>query len=342
MRHINIPIFIPHLGCPNQCVFCNQRTISGQASFSLGDVKNQIDRSISTINEPSEVEIAFFGGSFTGIDRGLMVDLLEIAYSYVTQGKVNSIRCSTRPDYINEEILGILKKYGVKTIELGLQSVCDNVLATTKRGHSFSDEEKACELIIKHGFELVGQMMIGLPGADVKSEIDTADFIIKSGAIAARIYPTVVFCETELAKMTADGVYKPLAVDEAVKRSALIFERFVVAGIDVIRIGLQSNENLSSDKTYVAGPNHPALGELVIGEYYFNRICEIIKNKELSSDSELIIYVAPGAISKAVGQNKINKTRLLERCKSVKFSSLDTLCRYELLVDIKNGEKKCT
>lgn len=342
MRHINIPIFIPHLGCPNQCVFCNQRTISGQASFSLSDVRNQINRSISTINEPSDVEIAFFGGSFTGIDRELMVDLLEIAYSYVTQGKVNSIRCSTRPDYINEEILDILKKYGVKTIELGLQSVCENVLVTTKRGHSFSDEEKACELIVKHGFDLVGQMMIGLPGADVKSEIDTADYIIKSGAIAARIYPTVVFCETELAKMTADGTYKPLAVDEAVKRSAHVFERFVEAGIDVIRIGLQSNENLSSDKTYVAGPNHPALGELVIGEYYFYRICEIIKNKELSSDSELIIYVAPGAISKAVGQNKINKTRLLERCKSVKFSSLDTLCRYELLVDIKNGEKKCT
>ena len=342
MRHINIPIFIPHLGCPNQCVFCNQRTISGQASFSLDDVRNQIDRALSTIKEPCDAEIAFFGGSFTGIDRELMISLLEIAFSYVLQGKVDSIRCSTRPDYIDDEVLCILKKYGVKTIELGLQSVCESVLVATKRGHSFIHEERACELIKKYGFNLVGQMMIGLPGSDVQSEIDTADFIIKSGASAARIYPTVVFCETELEKMTVDSIYEPLQIDDAVKRSSAVFERFVNAEIDVIRIGLQSNENLSSDKTYVAGPNHPALGELVIGEYYFNRIIRIIEDNKISSDNDLIIYVAPGAVSKAVGQNKINKTRLLQRFRSVKFSSIDTLSGYELLVDIKNGDKKCT
>ena len=342
MRHINIPIFIPHLGCPNQCVFCNQKTISGQASFSLDDVKNQIEYALSTIVESSEVEIAFFGGSFTGIDRELMISLLEIAYSYVENGKVKSIRCSTRPDYISEEVLVVLKKYGVKTIELGLQSVSESVLKLSKRGHNFSDEERACKLITDYGFVLVGQMMIGLPGSDLTSEIKTAKFRIKSGAESARIYPTVVFRDTELCTMTSEGRYTPLEIDDAVKRASVVLGMFIDAGVNVIRIGLQSNENLTSDETYVAGPNHVALGELVIGEYYFNKIVDIAQSNKLAQDSEIEIFVANGALSKAVGQNKINKTRLNRMFKSVSFNTLDSLVGYDILVDIKNGEKKCT
>ena len=239
--------------------------------FDISTVKDIIEDSLSTAGEDSEAEIAFFGGSFTGIDRALMIRLLEIAYSYVKDGRVKSIRCSTRPDYISEEILDTLEKYGVKTIELGLQSVSEDVLLKTKRGHSATDEEKACRMIVDQGFELVGQMMIGLPGSDLEKELMTADFIISMGAVGARIYPTVVFCDTELSLMTRLGEYKPLSLDEATERSARVFDRFVKAGVKVIRIGLCSGENLSSDKTYFAGPNHPALGELVLNNYYYNK-----------------------------------------------------------------------
>ena len=275
MRHINIPIFIPHLGCPNQCVFCNQRTISGVQSFEVSSVKRTIEDSLSTISPEDEVEIAFFGGSFTGIDRDLMCQLLEIAYEYVKTGAVSSIRCSTRPDYINTEILDILSKFGVKVIELGLQSTDEAVLLKTKRGHSLLDEARACELIVSYGFTLIGQMMIGLPDSTLESEIKTAEFIINSGASGARIYPTVVFHSTELCEMARRGEYTPLSLTDAVVRSATVMKRFVEAGVEVIRVGLCSSENLSQDTTYFAGPNHPALGELVENELYY----EIIKKK---------------------------------------------------------------
>ena len=159
-RHVNIPILIPHLGCPNTCVFCNQRMISGVSEFALTDVRRQIDEALSTIEPDTECEIAFFGGSFTGIDRSLMISLLEIAKEYMDCGLVDSLRCSTRPDYIDEEILDILQAYGVSTVELGLQSVSEKVLFTTKRGHGFSAERRAAELIVNRGIALVGQMMI--------------------------------------------------------------------------------------------------------------------------------------------------------------------------------------
>ena len=219
MRHVNIPIFIPHLGCPNQCVFCNQRTISGVEKFDPENVREQIDLALETIEDDAEVEIAFFGGSFTGIDRELMVELLDIGYSYIQADRVKSLRCSTRPDYIDEEIIGILKNYGVKIVELGLQSLCNSVLEKSKRGHYFEAEEKSCRLIVESGLELVGQMMIGLPGSDLDSELETARFIINAGARAARIYPTIVFRETELCQMTHDGEYTPLSLDDAISRS---------------------------------------------------------------------------------------------------------------------------
>ena len=211
-KHVNIPIFIPHLGCPNQCVFCNQRTISGVEQFDIANVKKEIEDALSTVDSSQEAEIAFFGGSFTGIDRNLMISLLELAYGYVTDGKVKSVRCSTRPDYIDEEILDILKKYGVTTIELGLQSSSDEVLSVSKRGHTRADEARSCDLIVQRGFELVGQMMIGLPASTLESEMETARFIVEHGAVGARIYPTVVFYETELCQMAKRGDYSPISL----------------------------------------------------------------------------------------------------------------------------------
>ena len=333
-RHINIPIFIPHLGCPNQCVFCNQKTISGTNEFSASNVKKHIDEALTTIEKSAEVEIAFFGGSFTGIDRQLMISLLEISKEYIDNGNVSSIRCSTRPDYIDEETLSILKRYGVKTIELGLQSCSDRVLEITKRGHNFEAERNACRLIVENRFDLVGQMMIGLPGSDEQSEIETAQFIIDSGAVGARIYPTVVFRDTELCDLTVRGEYIPLDPENAIQRSAKIFEMFVNNGVNVIRIGLQSSDNLSSDKTYVAGPNHPALGELVENEFYYNKIEKIISEMNLS-DEKIEILVSRGNLSKAVGQRKRNKLRLAEKYKNIGFAESDKLSGYQIIAQIR-------
>ncbi len=343
-KHVNIPVFIPHLGCPNNCVFCNQRTISGVSDFDPNKLSSIIDEALSTVENGIDTEIAFFGGSFTGIDYELMTGLLEIAYSYVKSGRVSSIRCSTRPDYINEKILNTLKKYGVKVIELGLQSVSDSVLSLTKRGHNFIAEENACKAIVSHEFSLVGQMMIGLPGATLDSELATADFIVSSGASAARIYPTVVFKDTELCCMTENGSYLPLTIEEAVERSALVLERFISAGIEVIRIGLHASENLSSEKTYYAGPNHPALGELVINRLYYNTIYKKASSMELSPDTVLFVSVSCGSISKAVGQRRRNKFLLKQNLgvRDVRFSESDRLVGYEILLTKEDEEKKCT
>ncbi len=195
-RHVNIPIFIPHLGCPNQCVFCNQRSISGTVSFDEANVKSTIDQALSTVRCDDVCEIAFFGGSFTGIDRELMIRLLELGRGYIDKGLISSLRCSTRPDYIDGQVLDILKLYGVKTVELGLQSTDDGILRLSKRGHTLADEERAVRLIKEWGFELIGQMMIGLPGASAESEVETAKRLVEWGCDGARIYPTVVFKDT--------------------------------------------------------------------------------------------------------------------------------------------------
>jgi histone acetyltransferase (RNA polymerase elongator complex component) len=335
-KHVNIPIFIPHLGCPNQCVFCNQHTISGAKDFDPESLTEIIESALKTIDDNTEVEIAFFGGSFTGIDRELMIKLLKTAYSYVEDGRVSSIRCSTRPDYINVEVLDYLKKYGVKIIELGLQSVDEEVLSLTKRGHTFENEQEACELIVKCGFTLIGQMMIGLPGSTLDSELKTADFIIKSGASGARIYPTVVFRDTELAKMTEKKIYIPLGLDEAIKRSAVVMKKFIDSGVEVIRVGLCSSENLTSDDTYFGGPNHPAIGELVENEIYYNTIYKEIIDHGYDHNKKISVFVSQGSLSKAIGQKKKNKLRLISDFSfdDIKFCEDKKLLDYEISIRI--------
>ena len=331
-KHVNIPIFIPHLGCPNQCVFCNQRSITGKESFDPDSVIDIIEDALSTVSEETEAEIAFFGGSFTGIDYSLMCRLLEIAYSYMKSGRISSVRCSTRPDYIDEKILDTLKKYGVGVIELGLQSANDTVLGLSKRGHDFLTEKKAVKMIKDRGFSLVGQMMIGLPGSTLEAEIETAEFICQSGADGARVYPTVVFRETELCGMAISGEYTPLSVDEAVERTSKILAVFNKYGVKVIRVGLCASGNLSSPEAYYAGPNHPALGELCENQLFYSVIFEKIKNMQLSANASVEVKVPRGAMSKAIGQNKKNKLRLISDfdLSELVFSEHSGLDRYEV------------
>ncbi len=314
-KHANIPIFIPHLGCPNQCVFCNQKIISGVEDFSANSVIPQIEQALSTIDySNTNAEIAFFGGSFTGIDYSLMCELLKIAHSYIQGEKVSSIRLSTRPDYINDKILRTLKQYGVGTVELGLQSMCDNVLQKSKRGHLSKTSVDACKMIVDYGFELVGQMMIGLPDSTLDDEIYTAEQIVKCGAKGARIYPTVVLCQTELKDYCESGIYIPLSTEDAVYRSKEVAKIFLNNDVRIIRIGLHASENLVSKDTYYAGPNHSALGELVYGEIYYDILDEALSGicREISGNN-LTVSVPVGATSKIIGQKKKNIIRLKDK-----------------------------
>jgi histone acetyltransferase (RNA polymerase elongator complex component) len=336
-RHINIPIFIPHLGCNNACVFCNQRRISGKEKFNIDSVETELERSFATIDyEKSDVEIAFFGGSFTGIDRSDMLRLLMIAKKYVDLGKAQAVRLSTRPDYIDEEILDILSSYRVTDIELGLQSMSDRVLEASKRGHTSECSRKACRLIKAYGFRLVGQMMIGLPKSTLEDEISTASEISEL-CDAVRIYPTVVFRDTELCDMVNSAgciqdsctqdicaqdicaqnkckeSYTPLDMDDAIRRSEEALNVFIENNIPVIRIGLCAADNLFEEGTIVAGAYHSAFGELVYSEHYYRVIRNYIKEHnltELIKGKNITIYVPQGETSKVSGQKQANKRRL--------------------------------
>lgn len=322
MRHINIPIFIPHLGCPNQCIFCNQRFISGTVEFDINSVDNQINEVLSDVKEDDECEIAFFGGSFTGIDRDLMISLLNKAQGYVNSGRVVGIRMSTRPDYINEEIIGILKKYSVTCVELGIQSMNDCVLKYLKRGHTLEDTVRATELLRKHNIDFVGQMMIGLPNATADDEIYCAEQICKLGAVGSRIYPTLVFRHTELEEYTKNKQYTPLLLEEAVKRSADVLKVFMKNGVKCIRIGLCDSDNLHSSESFVDGPNSPNMGEMVKSHYLFEMVCDRLM--ELSYvNKNLTIECSCGQVSQVVGNKKKNILSLKEKYKFKKIAVVE-------------------
>lgn len=343
VRHKNIPIFIPHLGCPHDCVFCNQKKISGHASFDTSRVRNEIEESLSTIKEGERAEIAFFGGSFTGIGIPLMTELLDIASEYVDKRELIGIRMSTRPDYISREILDILKNYKISAIELGLQSFDDNVLTASERGHTSECSINACRLIKEYGFTLVGQMMVGLPGATPESELDTVRKIASLGCVAARVYPTVVFKGTKLAKMAESGMYIPLTNDEAVKRTAGVLKILTDAKITLLRVGLCSNEDIRDPGEAICGATHPAIGELCMGELYYNIIRERLSKACAMAEKNIpvaTVYVKYGEISKAVGHKKLNSRRLYDefcrtgKIEKIKFAQSDELLAFDAKIKI--------
>ncbi len=334
MKHVNVPVFIPHLGCPNDCVFCNQRMISGKTVFDESSVDVDINTALSTLNSESEIEIAYFGGSFTGIDRSLMIRLLEKANTYIDAGKAYAIRVSTRPDYIDGDILDILKKYRVKDIELGIQSMSDDVLATSKRGHTSQNSIEACRMIKEYGFNLVGQMMIGLPCSDMEKEIYTAKALCSMSVDAARVYPTVVFKGTELERMMALGEYEPLTLDDAIKRTAAVLEIFDGADIPVIRIGLCSQDNLFDSDTVAAGDYSSAIGEIAQSELFYKKISELLEKAE-SIPEKLTILCPKGATSKVAGHKKVNSERIKKQypVKQIKIIEKNELLGYNIIIN---------
>ncbi|MBQ8391300.1 MAG: radical SAM protein [Clostridia bacterium] len=294
-----IPIFIPHEGCPNDCAFCNQRTISGKSSApSLDDARLIIEQYLENGTKKAD-QIAFFGGSFTGISALKQNEYLSLANEYIKKGLVGSIRLSTRPDYISEDTVKRLISFGVKNIELGAQSMDEEVLRASNRGHSGYDVEKASEIILKCGAILGLQMMTGLPLDNMEKCLYTAQRFCELGAKESRIYPTVVLRGTKLAQMYADGEYTPQSVEEAVAVSARVYRLFKESGITVLRIGLPDSAELREN--YIAGAYHPSLGELVMSRDIRNRIEESLCGKK-----EAEIRVNPKFISKVNGNKRCN------------------------------------
>ncbi|MCR5781900.1 MAG: radical SAM protein [Clostridia bacterium] len=329
-KHANISLFVPHAGCPHQCTFCNQRAISGETKrLTREDVTDAVLTAIRSGSPPETTEIAFFGGSFTAIDRSYMTELLSAAYPYVESGQVRGIRCSTRPDYIDGEILALLKRFGVTSIELGAQSMDDRVLRLNKRGHTASDVERASFLIRESGFELGLQMMTGLYGDSDETCIGSAERIISLCPATIRIYPTVVIEGTELAELYRCGEYRPQTVDEAVKLCAKLVPMFESAGIRVIRLGLHSGGGVSDG--YIAGAYHPAFGELVESEIILNDVSRYIRNNDISGDA--VIFVNPSRVSVMTGQKRRNIEKLAEYGVNARIKPDDNLSGREFVIE---------
>ncbi len=325
-RHSNISIFVPHIGCPNMCSFCNQRHITGAYRAPRPqDVIDAVNIALSSPNYDSKnTEIAFFGGSFTAINRNYMIDLLQAAYQFVQNGTVFGIRISTRPDAIDDEILTLLKQYGVTSIELGAQSLNDYVLQSNNRGHSAKDVNYASNLIKKHGFSLGLQMMTGLYNDCDEYVIHTAQEIIKLRPDTVRIYPTIVLKNTELAALYSDNKYKPQTLEEAINLCSKLLSMFNDAKINVIRLGLHSIE----EDSYIAGPWHPAFSELCYSKIF-------IKNakKLLSQKGSYTLFVNPSSVSKMTGQHKDNINALKKLGFDCIVKSDISLSEYEIRVE---------
>lgn len=301
MAHSNISIFVPHVGCPHMCAFCNQRTITGVQDIPHAeDVKRSCTQALNDISDYENTEIAFFGGSFTAVPREYMIELLEAAYDFVGDGKFKGIRLSTRPDCIDKEILDILKRYGVTAIELGAQSLCNHVLQANERGHTVEDVYNASQLIKEYGFELGLQMMVGLYKSTEHDELETMAKVIELAPKTVRIYPVAVLENTKLAELYDSGEYKLVPFEQVVHICARMLSKFYDAGIDVIRCGLHASETVEND--IVAGYYHPAFREMCESQIYRNAILSMINGVENET-----IYVSKSDVSRAVGHRKSNK-----------------------------------
>ena len=326
--HANISFFIPHLGCKNRCSFCNQCSITGQTVMTQGeDIKKAVEIAVKSKKYSKEnTEIAFFGGSFTAIDRDYMISLLNAAFPFVKDKTVKGIRISTRPDAINDEVLKILKKYGVTAIELGAQSMDDNVLLLNERGHTEEDVVKASLLIKEYGFSLGLQMMTGLYGATAESDKKTVEKFIEISPDTVRIYPTVVLKGTKLCELVESGKYTPETVETAVNNCCEYINLFSENNINVIRVGLHHID----ESSFVAGPWHPAFSELCMSQSFYRRV--ILELEKLPFGNYLL-YVNDKYISAAVGQKRSNIEKFKEKGFNCRIKGDKTVKDNEFIIE---------
>lgn len=304
MKKRRLAFFIPHIGCKNRCIFCNQRAISGEKNVvEQNEVTDRCNLFLPEPGNENGMEIAFFGGSFTAIDKGYMIQLLEAANHFVTQRRASGIRISTRPDSIDEDILETLKRYSVKAIELGAQSSNDSILLANERGHNHLSTVNASNLIRDYEFSLGLQMMVGMYGDEdpIKTAIKTTEDFSMLAPETVRIYPTLVLKDTKLEDLFISGKYVPLSQDEAVEITAEVVSVFDKNGIETIRIGLHSE--MSLNESFLAGPYHPAFGEKVNSNIIRNKVLDLLKNE---SDKTVKIAVGKGMKSAAIGQKREN------------------------------------
>lgn len=303
----NIAIFVPHSGCPQQCSFCNQRSISGTTTPPTGEAAAKIcEEALAGLPQHTgQVEIAFFGGSFTAIPREYMTELLLAVQPYLSDSRVKGIRVSTRPDAIDSRRLDLLKQYGVTAVELGAQSMDDRVLELNRRGHTAQDVREASQLIRRYGFSLGLQMMTGLYDSDPETDYSTGLSLCELSPDTVRIYPTVVLADTQLAHELQAGRYNPPDVEQTIPICVRLLDLFESHSIKVIRLGLQSAETLSTQ--VLGGCYHPALGELCMGERYYNRLIAALL---AAGGRDFTLRVSPRLLSQVTGQHKKNLTRL--------------------------------
>ena len=306
-----IPVFVPHLGCPNDCVFCNQRRISGRLTPATPEmVREEIVRAIEFLEAGGEKELAFYGGSFTAIPIPEQEQLLGAALPFLNSGDISSIRLSTRPDAINKNVLDRLEQFGVETIELGAQSMRDEVLYISHRGHSALNVRESSEMIKNRGFKLILQMMTGLPGDDDSGAEYTAREICGIKPDGVRIYPTVIIKNTELHEMWKSGEYEEHTVSDAVGACAKIIPIFEAYGIPVIRLGLNPTDDLSGGDA-VAGAYHPAFGELVYSRIMCEKMDELLQG--VDAGSSVVMGVHSSKLSQAIGHKRCNVECLKEK-----------------------------
>lgn len=301
-----IPIFVPHMGCPHDCIFCNQRKITNFVDvLDEVDIRRNIEQYISYFkNKNIPIEIAFYGGSFTGLDKNLMIRYLEIAKYYIDIDFVNSIRISTRPDYISKEILDILIKYKVHTIELGVQSMTQSTLDLNNRGHNVECVYESSSLIKKYNIKLGLQMMVGLYGDTIDTVVNTAFEICKISPDFVRVYPTLTIKDTELERLYYSKEYIPMSLEDSICLCKYIYVIFKYYNIPIIRLGLQSSDNISEDVDIVAGPYHPAFRELVESSVYRDFIEYYMCFFDIKDD--ITIKCNNSEVSKIVGNKRSN------------------------------------
>ena len=307
-RPFIIPVFLPHLGCPHQCIFCNQNAITGvkHSHFSPDKISNIVKSFLKyKKNRRGPVQIAFYGGNFLGLKKEYIKTLLLECTKFVIDKKVDTFRFSTRPDTINKAQLDIIENFSVSTIEIGVQSMDNFVLAKAKRGHTAEDTIKAFELLKERNYITGAQMMVGLPFDDEKKVISTAQKIAALSPSFVRIYPTLVFADSALASWYRKGKYIPMSIEKCVSLVKKIYFIFTKKGIRVIRMGLQASSDLNEKTTLLAGPYHPAFGHMVLSEIFLDTVVSAIK-KDKKIYGELLIKVHPQSVSRLQGLKNKN------------------------------------
>ena len=337
-RPLIIPVFLPHAGCPHQCAFCNQTTITGTEPSI--PTPREIDQLIHRFLEygrahRSTVQLAFYGGNFLGLPKAQIISLLELAARSVASGTIGGIRFSTRPDTIALEQLSIIDDYPVQTVELGVQSMDDRVLSLSRRGHSAKDTVNAVELLKKRDYEIGLQMMVGLPGEDEGSCLSSGQIIAGLSPNFVRIYPTLVLKGSLLARWYREGTYEPLPLEEAIRRATKLYKIFEDKNIPVIRIGLQASNELEKKDSILAGPYHPSFGELVYSEVFYERASTLIQTVKPTADT-VYLKAHPKSISKLKGHknNNINKLKETYQLRSIQVIPDSSLSINEIDISV--------